>query len=120
MSLAIAQLKRRKNRVRFKIRQKCFGRPRLCVFRSNNHTYAQVIDDVQQRTLVWASTLEKDISKALKSTSDCQAASLIGKTIAKRSLSQGIQSVVFDRGPFLFHGRVKTIAESAREEGLCF
>lgn len=103
-----------------RIRKKVEGssqRPRLCVFRSLNHIYAQVIDDSSGSTLCTASTLEKDYEK---SGGNIEAAKHIGKLIAERTLSKGIHSVVFDRGGYLYHGRVKSLAESAREAGLKF
>jgi large subunit ribosomal protein L18 len=95
-------------------------RPRLAVFRSNNHIYAQVIDDVAQHTLVAASTLDKDLKEKLSSTSTCEASSAVGKLVAQRTLDQGIQQVVFDRGGNLYHGRIKALADAAREAGLNF
>ena len=106
-----------------KIRNRFSGtaeRPRLAVFRSNNHVYAQVIDDVAGKTLVSASTLEKDIKAELKNTDDIEAASKIGDVVAKRALDKGIKTVVFDRGGYVYHGRVKELAEGAREGGLKF
>ena len=95
-------------------------RPRLAVFRSNNHVYAQVIDDVAGKTLVSASTLEKDIKAELKNTDDIEAASKIGDVVAKRALEKGIKAVVFDRGGYIYHGKVKALADAAREAGLEF
>ena len=95
-------------------------RPRLAVFRSNNHVYAQVIDDASGTTLVSASTLEKDIKAELKNTDDTAAASKIGDVVAKRALEKGIKAVVFDRGGYIYHGKVKALAEAAREAGLEF
>jgi large subunit ribosomal protein L18 len=108
---------RRKRRVRFAIRQKAAGRPRLSVHRSNAHIYAQIIDDVAGTTLVAASTMEKDL-KAKGSNAD--AAALVGKAIAERAVKAGVKTVVFDRGGYLFHGRVKALADAAREGGLDF
>ena len=96
-------------------------RPRLSVFRSNNHIYAQVIDDQAQSTLCAASTLDKDIRTTLKADgSSCDASVAVGELVAKRALSKGIQQVVFDRGGNLYHGRVKALADAAREAGLQF
>ena len=92
-------------------------RPRLSVFRSESHIYAQIIDDINQKTLVSASTAEKAFSDA---GNNCEAATAIGKTIAERTLAKGIENVVFDRGGYVYHGRVKALAESAREAGLKF
>ena len=106
-----------------KIRNRFSGtaeRPRLAVFRSNNHVYAQVIDDVAGKTLVSASTLEKDIKAELKNTDDTDAATKVGEVVAKRALEKGIKAVVFDRGGYIYHGKVKALADAAREAGLEF
>ena len=106
-----------------KIRNRFSGtaeRPRLAVFRSNNHVYAQVIDDVAGKTLVSASTLEKDIKAELKNTDDIEAATKIGDVVAKRALEKGIKAVVFDRGGYIYHGKVEALAEAARKAGLEF
>ena len=96
-------------------------RPRLAVFRSNNHIYAQVIDDVAQNTLCSASTLEKEfLSNSKVNASTCAASSFVGELLAKRALEKGIKQVVFDRGGSLYHGRVKALAEAARQAGLTF
>jgi large subunit ribosomal protein L18 len=95
-------------------------RPRLSVFRSNNHIYAQVIDDVAQHTLAAASTLEPDLRETLTASATQSASSAVGTLVAKRALERGIESVVFDRGGNLYHGRVKALAEAAREAGLNF
>ena len=95
-------------------------RPRLAVFRSNNHMYAQIIDDTVGNTLVAASTLEKDVKTELKKTNDVEAAAYLGKVIAKRAVDKGITEVVFDRGGFLYHGKIEALAEAAREAGLEF
>ena len=96
-------------------------RPRLAIFRSNNHIYAQVINDVAQCTLCTASTLDKDLRTTLKSGgSNCDASVAVGELVAKRALEKGIQQVVFDRGGNLYHGRVKALANAAREAGLQF
>jgi large subunit ribosomal protein L18 len=104
-----------------RVRKKITGtaeRPRLCVFRSEKNIYAQIIDDVAQKTLVAASTLEKDFPVAAGSNKE--AAKLVGETVAKRALEKGIKAVVFDRGGFVYHGRVQELAEGAREAGLEF
>ncbi|HEY9629030.1 MAG TPA: 50S ribosomal protein L18 [Coleofasciculaceae cyanobacterium] len=106
-----------------RIRRKVTGtseRPRLAVFRSNQHIYAQVIDDTQHCTLASASTLEADLRTELASGGNCEASVQVGKLIAERAIAQGIQQVVFDRGGNLYHGRVKALAEAAREGGLTF
>lgn len=94
--------------------------PRLAVFRSNKHIYAQIIDDTAGVTLVAASTKEKDIAAALKTTSDVEAAKSVGTAVAKKAVAVGISSVVFDRGGYIYHGKVKALAEAAREAGLQF
>ncbi len=95
-------------------------RPRLAVFRSNNHIYAQVIDDESQNTLCAASTLDKELRESLKDKNGCGASNAVGELVAKRALAKGIEQVVFDRGGNLYHGRVKALADSAREAGLHF
>ncbi|GAB1537593.1 50S ribosomal protein L18 [Scytonema sp. NUACC21] len=95
-------------------------RPRLAVFRSHQHIYAQVIDDTQHRTLVSASTVEPELKSKISSGGNCDASTEVGKLIAARSLEKGITKVVFDRGGNLYHGRVKALAEAAREAGLDF
>ncbi|ENQ3080704.1 MULTISPECIES: 50S ribosomal protein L18 [Bacillus] len=114
-----------KNAVRKKrharVRAKLTGtaeRPRLNVFRSNQHIYAQVIDDVNGVTLVSASTLDKELT--LNGTSNIEAATKVGEIVAKRAVEKGVKEVVFDRGGYLYHGRVKALAEAAREAGLQF
>ena len=94
--------------------------PRLAVFRSNKHIYAQIIDDSVGKTLVSASTLEKEIKAELNKTNDVEAAAYLGKVIAKRAKDKGISEVVFDRGGFLYHGKIEALAEAAREAGLVF
>ena len=95
-------------------------RPRLAVFRSNNHMYAQIIDDTVGHTLVAASTVEKDVRSELEKTNNVDAASYLGTVIAKRAIEKGIDTVVFDRGGYLYHGKVAALAEAAREAGLKF
>tara|TARA_B100000965_G_scaffold267572_1_gene226202 strand:+ start:2341 stop:2709 length:369 start_codon:yes stop_codon:yes gene_type:complete len=96
-------------------------RPRLAVFRSNNHIYAQVIDDQAQSTICSASTVDKELrEKSLKSTSNCSSSSEVGSLVAKRAIKKGISEVVFDRGGNIYHGRVKALAEAARDAGLKF
>lgn len=94
--------------------------PRLAVFRSINHMYAQIIDDVAQHTLVSASTVQKDVKAELEKTNDVAAAKYLGTVIAKRALEKGITSVVFDRGGYIYQGKVQALAEAAREAGLNF
>ena len=111
----------RRTKIKAGIRSRVFGtpeRPRLSVFRSNKQIYAQVIDDVNGVTLVSASTLDKDL--ALNGTSNTEAATKVGESVAKRAVEKGVKEVVFDRGGYLYHGRVKALAEAAREAGLQF
>ena len=106
-----------------KIRNRFSGtaeRPRLAVFRSNNHMYAQIIDDTVGKTLVAASTTEKAVKAELEKTNDVAAAAYLGTVIAKRALENGISTVVYDRGGFIYHGKIKALAEAAREAGLEF
>ena len=106
-----------------KIRNRFSGtpeRPRLAVFRSNNHMYAQIIDDTVGNTLVAASTVEKDVKAELEHTNDVAAAAYLGTVIAKKALDKGIKTVVFDRGGFVYQGKIKALAEAAREAGLEF
>ena len=110
---------RRHSRLRAKV-EGTNSRPRLCVFRSLNHIYAQVIDDSQGHTLVTASTLDPEIRSDKVGKSKTGKAGLIGLTLAKRALSKGISNVVFDRGGYKYHGRVKALAEAARQGGLKF
>ena len=109
---------RRRQRVRTSLRGTASGKPRLSVHRSGRHIYAQVIDDSAGRTVASASTLEKDLKGASNATRDGAAA--VGKAIAERAKQAGVSAVVFDRGGFLFHGRVKALADAAREGGLEF
>ena len=95
-------------------------RPRLAVFRSNNHMYAQIIDDTVGKTLAAASTLEKDVKAELEKTNNVDAAAYLGTVIAKRALEKGITEVVFDRGGYIYQGKVAALAEAAREAGLTF
>ena len=95
-------------------------RPRLAVFRSNNHMYAQIIDDTVGNTLVSASTLQKDVKAELEKTNNVEAAAYLGTVIAKKAIEKGITSVVFDRGGFIYHGKIKALADAAREAGLNF
>jgi large subunit ribosomal protein L18 len=106
-----------------RVRQRVVGtseRPRLCVYRSLGHIYAQVIDDHGGRTLVSASSLDEDTRTAIKGGGNVAAAKIVGKTIAERSLAAGVQQVVFDRGGYMYHGRVQALASAAREAGLKF
>ncbi len=111
---------RRKGRVRKAIKRAANGRPRLSVFRSSKHIYVQVIDDVRGHTVAAASSLEKALSEELKSGADKAAATAVGKLIAERAKAAGVDRVVFDRGAYIYHGRVKALADAAREGGLEF
>jgi large subunit ribosomal protein L18 len=110
-------------RIHERIRKRITGtesRPRLCVFRSNKHIYAQIVDDAQGRTLVAASSLDGENKGSLKAGGNITAAKAVGKAVAKRAIDKGIQQVLFDRGGYIYHGRVKALAEAAREAGLKF
>ena len=111
---------RRRARVRRAVKAAANGRPRLSVFRSSKNIYAQIIDDVAGKTVVSASTLEKDLKGSLKTGADTAAAGAVGKLLAGRAKAAGVGQVVFDRGSYMYHGRVKALAEAAREGGLDF
>jgi large subunit ribosomal protein L18 len=111
---------RRQVRTRRNIKKVNDGRPRLAVFRSSKQIYAQVIDDANGHTLAAASSVEKDLRSALKTGADMAAAAAVGKLVAERAKAAGVSMVVFDRGGYLYHGRVKALAEAAREGGLEF
>ena len=119
MSLKVTNA-RRKQRVRISLRRSANGRPRLSVFRSSKHIYAQVIDDLKGETLASASSLEKSLRDAGKTGADIDAAKAVGKRVAERASAKGVKDVVFDRGGYLYHGRVKALADAARESGLSF
>lgn len=114
------QQQRRKFRVRKSVQRSAAGRLRLTVFRSNKHIYAQIIDDAAGQTLVAASTVDKDLFGAGNYAGNCDAATKVGAMIAKRAGEKGIKEVVFDRGPYKYHGRVAALAGAAREGGLQF
>jgi large subunit ribosomal protein L18 len=120
MADKLALQARRRARLRYQLKIKSGGRPRLSVFRSGKHIYAQVIDDAQGRTVAAASSLEKPMRENLKTGADRDAATAVGKLVAERALAAGVTEVVFDRGPYIYHGRVKALAEAAREGGLSF
>ncbi len=120
MSKRLTRSEKRSMRVRRALRRVANGRPRLSVFRSSKHIYAQIIDDAQGRTLAAASSLEKDMRGKLKTGADTAAAAEIGKLVAERATKAGVKDVIFDRGSYLFHGRVKALADAAREGGLNF
>lgn len=120
MAGKLSSTDRRRARVRRALRAAANGRLRLSVHRSSKQIYAQIIDDAQGRTLAHASTLEKDVREKIKTGADIEAAKVIGKLIAERAVAAGVKDVVFDRGAFIYHGRVKALAEAAREGGLSF
>lgn len=121
MALSSKQLHtRRAERNRYQIAQKSSGRLRLSIYRSGKHMYAQIIDDKAGKTLVSASTVEKDLRGKLKTGANKEAAKNIGQLVAERAIKAGIKEVVFDRGGFLYHGRVKELADAARAAGLSF
>ena len=119
MANSTKKIANRRARVRRHLKR-AGGRPRLSVHRSSAHIYAQVIDDAVGKTLAAASTMEKDLKSGLKPGADKAAAAAVGKLVAERALKAGVTEVVFDRGAFLFHGRVKALADAAREGGLKF
>ncbi len=112
--------RRRRARTRFNLRRAAKGRARLSVFRSARHIYAQIIDDALGHTLAAASTLDAGLKESLKTGGDKAAASAVGKLLAERAKAAGIERVIFDRGAYLYHGRVKALADAAREGGLDF
>jgi len=120
MSKASDRIERRKGRVRGLLARAAHGRKRLSVFRSSRHIYAQVIDDDQGLTVASASSIEKATRETLKTGASVDAAKAVGKLIAERAQQKGVKDVIFDRGAYLYHGRVKALAEAAREGGLNF
>jgi large subunit ribosomal protein L18 len=120
MTKLSTKMERRQGRVRGALQRAAHGRKRLSVFRSSKHIYAQVIDDAAGETLAAASSAEKTTREGLKTGANIEAAKTVGKLIAQRAQEQGIKDVVFDRGAYLYHGRVKALAEAAREGGLNF
>lgn len=119
--LSTKELKtRRGRRVRYRLRQSGGGRPRLSVFRSSKHIYAQVIDDRAGKTLATASSIEGSLRGKLKTGADVEAAKAVGALLADRAIKAGVEKVIFDRGGYIYHGRVKALAEAAREGGLSF
>jgi large subunit ribosomal protein L18 len=120
MANDVAAQGRRRARVRRALKAVAYGKARLSVFRSSKQIYAQIIDDKAGKTLAAASTIEKDLKAKLKTGADTDAAKEIGKLVAERALKAGIKDVVFDRGSYIYHGRVKALAEGAREAGLNF
>jgi large subunit ribosomal protein L18 len=120
MVKATERFLRRRARTRYALRTRNSGRPRLSVFRSSRHIYAQVIDDAAGRTLIAASTLDKGLRGDLKTGADRSAAEQVGKLIAERAKAAGIEQVVFDRGGYRYHGRIQALADAARKGGLSF
>lgn len=121
--MSVDRKKKTVSRRKYHVRKKVFGtpdRPRLSVFRSNKHIYAQIIDDVAGATLVSASTKAKNVRDQLKNSSNKQAAEVVGEAVAKQATGVGIKCVCFDRNRYKFHGRVKALADSARKAGLAF
>jgi large subunit ribosomal protein L18 len=114
----VTHFQKRQSRTRFRLASNAAGRPRLSVFRSGKHMYAQIIDDAEAATLASASTNEKE--GKLAKTYNLEAASAVGKKIAERALAKGVKQVVFDRGGYIYHGRIKALADAAREGGLEF
>jgi large subunit ribosomal protein L18 len=113
-------VQRRAARVRRQLKKVAGERPRLSIYRSSKNIYAQVIDDAKGHTLAAASTIEKDLKGSLKTGADAEAAAAVGKLLAQRATKAGVKEVVFDRGPYIYHGRVKALADAAREGGLSF
>ncbi|KKB12871.1 50S ribosomal protein L18 [Devosia geojensis] len=120
MAISAKGAARRKARVRKALKARAYGRPRLSVHRSDKNIYAQIIDDASGRTLAAASTLDKDVRASVKNGGTTEAAAAIGKLIAERGTKAGVGEVVFDRGAYIYHGRVKALADAAREGGLQF
>jgi large subunit ribosomal protein L18 len=120
MATSKARTVRRRASVRRTVKKAASGRARLSVFRSSKHIYAQVIDDLKGQTIASASSMEKDLRGSLKTGANVDAAKAIGKLVAERAIKNGVKDVVFDRGSYLFHGRVKALADAARESGLNF
>ena len=120
MATVKARTNRRKATVRRAIKDAATGRARLSVFRSSKHIYAQVIDDLKGTTVAAASSIEKDMRGSLKTGANVDAAKAVGKRVAERAIEKGVKAVVFDRGGYLYHGRVKALADGAREGGLKF
>jgi len=120
--MALNKIERRR-RIHFRIRKHVNGtaeRPRMVVFRSNKQIYMQVVDDLQGKTLVAAASNDKELAAQCKGKSGIETAAIVGKAIAERALAKGITTIAFDRGGYLFHGRVKSLADAAREGGLIF
>ena len=120
--MALSRIERRR-RIHYRIRKHVNGtaeRPRMCVFRSNKQIYVQVIDDQQGKTLAAAASNDKELAAQCKGKNGIEAAAIVGKAIAERAIAKGVTTIAFDRGGYLFHGRVKSLADAAREGGLVF
>ena len=120
MGNSVSLHNKRKLRNRKALKNKSYGKLRLTVFRSSRHIYGQIIDDAKGITITAASTLESDIKKQFKNCGTKEAATAVGKVIAEKAIKKGIKNVVFDRGGYIYHGRIKNLADSARENGLIF
>ncbi len=120
MSSTIKSTARRKGRTRFSVKAAAHGRPRLSVFRSGRHIYAQVIEDKSGKTLAAASSIDPGLKKDKKKGNNKESAAEVGKLLAERATKAGVKEVVFDRGSYMYHGRIKALAEAAREAGLSF
>jgi large subunit ribosomal protein L18 len=120
MASTLSSFDRRKARVRRNLRRAQGDRPRLSVFRSSKHIYAQIIDDVKGHTIAAASSIDTELKPSLEKGTDVGAAAKVGKLVAERALKAGIKDVIFDRGGYIYHGRVKALADAAREAGLNF
>ncbi len=120
MATSAQLFERRKQRNRYRLSSMSGKKPRLCVFRSNQHIYAQIIDDRQRQTLASASTLEKGVRETSEGAKGADLAQRVGQLVAERALAAGVTAVVFDRGGYRYHGRIKALADAAREAGLTF
>ena len=120
MGISVSLHNKRKLRNRKALKHKSYGKLRLTVFRSSRHIYSQIIDDAKGITITAASSLESNIKKQFKNCGTKEVATLVGKLIAEKAIKQGIKNVVFDRGGYIYHGRIKNLAEGARESGLIF
>lgn len=120
MGISVSLHNKRKLRNRRALKHKSYGKLRLTVFRSSRHIYSQIIDDAKGITITAASSLESNIKKQFKNCGTKEVATLVGKLIAEKAIKQGIKNVVFDRGGYIYHGRIKNLAEGARESGLIF
>ncbi|MBI4056263.1 MAG: 50S ribosomal protein L18 [Elusimicrobia bacterium] len=120
MKAKLVQYEYRRERVKRSLKERGNGRPRLTVYRSLRHLYAQVVDDAKGNTLAFASTLSKELKGKLKSSSNLESAKVVGSLIAQKALANGVKQVCFDRGGRIYHGRIKAVADSARQAGLEF